>query len=195
MSFVELPTAITPMMKPAVLDRGFIQRGAASLRVDRLGNRNRMVFTYPPMNPEVAARYTTKMKRALRRGLQIDIPLLIKQGIPGSPVVDGGDQAGDSIAVRGLTPGYVAKEGFWLTIVQSDGTAFLHSVETTVTADGSGEATLEIEPPIHGVFEDGDTIELGKPYMQGFVDLNAFEVDYIEAKFTAGITFPLEEYK
>jgi len=195
MSFVELPEIITPMMKPGLLDRGFIQRGATSLRINKPGSRHRMTFTYPPMPPEVAARFSTKLKRALRNGLQIPVPLLIKQGVPGSPVVDGADQSGSSIAVRGLTPGYIAKESFWLTIVDADDTAYLHAVETTVVADGSGEATIEIEPPLRVPFEDGDTIELGKPYMQGFVELPVLEQEYIEAKFTAGITFPLEEYK
>lgn len=195
MNLVELPDLMTPMMRHSVLDKGGIQRGTASVRVDRLGNRHRNTFTYPPMNPEVAARYTTKLKRALRRGLKMYIPLLIKQGVPGSPVVDGAEQTGDTLAVRGFTPNYVAKESFWLTIVDASDRAYLHSVETTVVADGSGEATLQIEPPLRADFADGATIEMGKPFMHGFVDLPAFEVDYIEAKFTAGLTFPLEEYK
>ena len=167
-----LPVRPSPnSMEHDLLDRGFYQRGASTLRVDRPGTKFAILFGFPPMDVDAARAFVSKMLRGSRQGLQINIPTLVKQGIPGSPVVDGNvTGAATSIAVRGLTPSYVAKEQFWMTIVRSDGTAYLHSVFETVVANGSGEATIEIEPPLRAPFVDGDTIHLGKPFMQGFIE-------------------------
>lgn len=157
--------------RPAVevLDFGLIQRGAASLKVERPGGRHRLAFTWPRevMRPETAAKFLSRLKRGRRQGVQIDVLMPQAQGSPGSPVVSGAGQSGTSLNVRGLTPGYTAREDYWLTIVEADGTAYLHSVFQTVQASGTGTATIEIEPPLRAPFPDGARIELAQPYIQG----------------------------
>lgn len=157
--------------RPAVelLDFGLIQRGAASLRVERPGSRHRMAFTWPRevMRPETAAKFLSRLKRGKRQGVQIDVLLPQAQGSPGSPVVDGAGQSGTSLDVRGLTSGYTAREHYWLTIVETDGTAYLHSVFQTVRASNTGTATIEIEPPLRAPFPDGARVELARPFVQG----------------------------
>lgn len=182
-------------MEPTLLDRGFIQRGAASLRVDRPGSKWAIKFTFPLMTVDGARGFISKLLRAKRQGLQINIPLLVEQGIPGSPVVDGAVVgAATSIPVRGLTPGYVVKEQYWMTIVEADGTAYLHSVIYTVTADGTGAAILDIEPPLRAPFVDGDTIHLAKPFMQGFIDGENYGWVVRSDRFVEP-TVTVEEYK
>lgn len=191
-----LPVKPSPNgMEPSLIDRGFIQRGASALRIDRPGTKWGINFMFPIMTVDVARGFISKLLRAKRQGLQIDIPLVVPQGIAGNPVVDGPvTSAGTTLSVRGLTPNYVVKEQYWLTVVETDGTAYLHSVIETVVADGTGDATLEIEPALRAPFADGDTVHLGKPFMQGFMDGNAYGWKVREDKYVE-ISITVEEYK
>lgn len=168
---IELPASPAPNgMEPALLDYGLIQRGASSLRVNRAGNRWRIAFSYPPMQPDKARTFTGRLTRAKRDGVKVTLPLIVPQGAPGSTVVDGAGQSGTSLAVRGFNVGYPIKEGFWLTAVGADGAGYLHQVTETVRADASGEATLTIEPPLRAALANGAAIELAEPWVEGFID-------------------------
>lgn len=168
---VALPVRPSPnSMEVMPLDKGFFQRGASSLRVDKPGNRYSIGFTFPIMHVDDARRFVAKLQRAKRQGLRIDIPMLVKQGIPGSPVVDGVND-GTTLNVRGFAAGYAVREGFWFTIVEAaTDNAYLHSVYETTVADATGVATLQIEPPLRAPFADGDVIEFAKPYVVGFME-------------------------
>lgn len=168
---IELPDSPAPNgMEPTLLDYGSVQRGAAALRVNRPGSRWRMGFTYPPMLPDVSRKFVARLVRAKRDGVRITLPLIVPQGLAGSPVVDGAGQAGTALALRGLAPAYIAREGFWLNVVEADGTSYLHKVFETGVADGDGKVTLEIDPPLRAPFADGDRVELSAPWIDGFVD-------------------------
>lgn len=192
---IELPVKPKPnKMSPTLLDRGQILRGASSLRVDRPGSRWRMAFAYPPMKQDQADTFTAPLTRAKRQGLRIYLPVRVPQGIPGSPVVDGAGQSGSTLAVRGFDAGYAARVGFWLTIVEADDTAYLHRMFETVVADGSGDATLEIEPPLRAPFADGDTIHIGKPFIEGFMEGQEWGYDIESDEFTI-LSLTVEEYR
>ncbi len=153
------------------VDLGFVQEGSAGLgdRIDRPGNHFACEATFPPMKPDLARRFATRVHRATREGLRIEIPLLgVHQGLPGAPVVDGDGQAGTALALRGLTPHYAAKEGFWLTATEAlTGQRYAHRVQGSVAAEADGTVTLEIEPPLRAPLADGDTIELAHPTIEG----------------------------
>lgn len=192
---ITLPVKPSPnSMEESLLDFGFAQRGAATVRVDRPGSRWRIAFTFPLMTVDASRAMNSRLKRAKRQTLQIDIPILVDQGIPGSPVVDGAGQAGTTLAVRGFEPNYHAKEDFWFTVVEADGTAYLHSMAETVTADMSGNATLEIEPPLRAPFPDGAVIHFGKPFMQGFMEGDAYTRAVPGNKLVV-LAVTVEEYK
>lgn len=194
---ISLPDTIRPnRMTVDTLDFGFTQRGAASIRVDRPGGRYRITFIWPrePMVPPTSGRYIAALKRGKRQGVRVTLLLPAPQGAPGSPVVDGAGQSGSSIAVRGLTPNYTAREDYWLTIIEADGTAYLHSVYESVRANALGEATIEIEPPLRAPFADGDTIELGQPFIEGELLGETFSYAFEEQR-RVPLTVTIEEYK
>lgn len=167
---IELPKQPRPnRMAVDVLDFGFDQTGASDVRVERPGGRHVLTFSWPVeiMQPPVVSRFLSRLKRGKRQGVQIDVPCPRPQGSPGSPVVDGAGQSGTAIDVRGLTPGYTIQEDFWLTIVEADGTAYLHSVFETVRAAADGTATIQIEPPLRAPFPDGAAVHLARPFIQG----------------------------
>lgn len=192
---IELPRLPRPnRMAVDVLDFGFTQRGAASLRVERPGGRHRIILSWPREIVEgaVASKFLALLKRGKRQSVQIDVLLPQPQGSPGAPVVDGAGQSGSSIAIRGLTPNYTAKADYWLTIVEADGTAYLHSVFETVRADDAGEATVEIEPPLRAPFPDGAAVHLARPYVQGQLVGETFSYAFEELR-RVPLTITIEE--
>lgn len=191
---IELPASPAPNgMEPALLDYGLVQRGASSLRVNRAGNRYRIAFSYPPMQPDKSRTFTGRLTRAKRDGVRVVLPLTVPQGSPGSTVVDGAGQAGTALAVRGFNAGYPAKEGFWLTVIDASGVGYLHQLTETVRADAGGLATLTIEPPLRAPFADGDTVELAAPYIEGFVDGEEWGWS-VPVNRLVSVGFTVEEY-
>lgn len=171
---IELPASPAPRdVSPRLLSFDLTLRpatGAAVTLIARPGSRFAADFAFPPMMPDAARVFVARLLKAKSEGLRMPFPLLgVSQGIPGTPVVDGAGQAGTSLAVRGLNPGYVAKEGWWLSIEDADGQHYLHVVTAPATADGTGDATLSIHPPLRSPFADGDTVHLAKPMIEGLV--------------------------
>lgn len=194
---VELPETPAPNgMQPTLLDYGITLRpssGAAVQRIDRPGSRFRMEVSFPPMKADLARTFVNRLLKAKREGLRMEVPLLgVSQGSPGSPVVNGANQTGTTISLRGFNPHHAVKEGYWLTLVDAAGDYYLHQCTDPVFVDGSGTATLEIEPPIRAPIPDGATVLLGKPKVQGFID---GEVTWgMElGNLVTGIGFALEE--
>jgi hypothetical protein len=194
---IELPSDPRPnRMTVEVLDFGFTQRGAASLRVERPGGRHRITLSWPRevMRPGTTQRFTSRLKRGKRQGVQIDLLLPVPQAGAGAPVVDGAGQSGSTLAVRNITPGYVIREDFWITVVEADGTAYLHSVFETVRASTAGEATIEIEPPLRAPFADGNRVEIARPFIQGELLGETFSYAFEDQRQTP-LAITIEEYK
>lgn len=171
---IELPNSPAPNgVEVTLLDFGMLLRpatGASPLRINRAGGRYRVALSFPPMKPDVARKFVARLQVARRQGLRVDYPLLgYDQGAPGVPVVDGSGPAGTSLPVRGLTAGYAVKEGYWLTLIDSDGNRYLHCTSAAVRAAADGTAVLTIEPPIRAPLLDGDTILLARPTIEGLV--------------------------
>lgn len=169
---IELPDDPAPNgVEIEVVDFGMTLRpagGGSVLRVNRPGTRLRARVSYPPMKADVARKFWARLQTAKREGLRIEYPLLdLSQGSPGSPVIDGANPSGTTLALRGLTPGFAIKEGFVLTLIDGDGLRFTHFSAGSARADGSGDVEIAIEPPIRGVFADGDEVLLGKPTIEG----------------------------
>lgn len=169
--------AIPNGASPQLMDFGIVLRpatGAAVTRIDRPGNRFQVQFSFPPMKADKARLVVSRLIAAKSDGLRIEYPLLgVKQGSPGSPVVDGTSAAGTSLPLRGLNPGYTAKEGFWLTVIDADGTYYLHNVRANVVAGSDGKATLTVSPMLRSELADGATVLLGKPMVEGLVTSDA----------------------
>lgn len=183
-------------MEEELLDFGFLQRpssGASTIRVDRPGSRMKATFSFPPMRTDDARALMPLLKRAVREGLRIKWPLVdISQGVPGNPVVDGDDQAGTTLAVRGFNPGYQVKTGYVFHIEDGDGNRYWHEVQAPVIANDDGEAELDIEPPLRAPFEDGDTIEMAKPTFEGWLIGNPTKATTVD-RLVAGTRLTIEE--
>lgn len=196
MTMITLPSTPSPnAVTPTMLDYGMILRpatGAAPTRINRSGSRFQVHVTYPPMKADTARPFVSRIQQAKINGLRMTYPLLgVSQGSPGTPLVNGSGAAGTSLPIKGLTVGYVIKEGYWLTVVDAAGVHYLHNVTANVTADGSGHATAVVVPALRGVFADGDTVNIAAPDVEGIVTSDA--AWSLDTDKLISISFTLEE--
>lgn len=193
---ITLPASPAPnSASPELLDYGAILRpatGAKILRVNRAGSRYSIQIGFPEMPVETAQVIISRLQEAKRVGLRIPYPLVrVSQGSPGSPLIDGTDSAGTVMKLKALTPHYIVKEGYWLTVVDADGVYYLHNVRGTVRAGADGKATLQVEPPIRAPIANECVVLLAKPMVEGLVTSTVSwptDVDGIVA-----LSFTLEE--
>ena len=193
---VPLPDGVSAIDgTPQFIDAGFVLRGHGgdALRVDRPGSHWAFEMTLPMMSPAQADLVIAALLRARSEGLEMEIPLLgRKQGVPGTPVVDGAGQTGTTLLLRGLNPGYACKTGYWLTLTDAGGQKYLHKCVEGGEADGAGDLSILIEPPLWGVFADGASAELARPVVQGFVTED-FSYSLKPGDLVDGLAFRIEE--
>lgn len=194
---IELPDGVVPnMVQPALIDFGSVQRpplGGPLQRVNRLGNRFRVSVSLPPiLNRDLGRVIVSRLLRAKTEGIRIEWELVgIEQGSPGSPLVKGAGQAGSSLLCDGFRAGYGFSEGFWLSIAVS-GQHYLHNVAVSGSADGAGEATLTLTPPLRVSPADNSPVHLQKPMIEGLVMGDEWAWEYSLAHHV-GISFDIEE--
>ena len=162
-----------------------------STQVD--GQRFKFSATYPPMSrSDFAPVLAFIMKqRSQKETFQISLPDLknAKGNVSGSVLVKNAHTAGDTtITVDAMTGTLKAGD-----LVKFAGDTKVYMVVSDVTADGSNEATLTIEPPLRSAISDNAsvtydgvefTVRLTNDLQQfstDDLDTFKFEVDFIEA--------------
>ena len=171
---ITLPATPAPNgAQPQLLDFGMVLRpatGAPAQYFTRPGSRFQVEFSFPPMEPDIARTFVSKLLFGKRDGLRIPFPLMgVSQGNPGAPLVNGATSAGTSLLIKGLTANHLIKEGWWLTVIDSLGFHYLHNIRADVTASAGGLATVTIEPPLRTVLADNNTVLLAVPLVEGIV--------------------------
>lgn len=161
-----------------------------SVQVD--GQRFKFSASYPPMSrTDFAPVLAFIMKqRSQKETFQIALPDLknAKGTVSGTVLVNGSHTAGDTtITVDGMTGNLLAGD----LIKFSHGKVYM--IVADVTADGSNEATLTIEPPLREALADDSsvtydnvqfTVRLINDVQQFNVQVDnyyRYEVDFIEA--------------
>ncbi len=190
---IELPDfAIRGSVTPTFIDAGFTQRGVQSLsRIDRKGGRYTLACTYGPFHPEEGRVMVARLVAGKQEGIRVAFPLLHSQGAPGNARLDGAAATGKIIDLDGLTPGYVAKEGYWLSLVK-DGQHYLHSVRTGGRANAAGQLTLTLNEMLRDSFPDNAVVNLARPMVQGFVQGDRASWQYAVDRMIP-IEFAIEE--
>jgi hypothetical protein len=195
---IELPDGCHPnSAEPALIDFGGVQKGAtggSAMRVDRNGNRFRVALTLPVTRGLPAQRIVSRLIKGKTAGLKVIYPLQdVDQGYPGSPVVDGAAQQGATLSLRGLTPHYVAEEGYWLTIYDASGQGYLHQIGDQSFAGADGKIVLSIQPNLRTPFPDGAAVELAAPTIEGLVEGNEMAWSLALGGLVDSLAFTIEE--
>jgi hypothetical protein len=167
---IDLPTFAVPGSFQATFnDAGFTQTGIQSDDyIPRKGGRYTVAFTFGPYTPENGRVMVSRLIAGKQGGVRVKLPLLHSQGSPGTPLLNGAVTTGRTIAIDGLTVGYEIKEGYWLSLVKS-GQHYLHSVGVGATANGSGQATIELNELLRDSFADNTVVNLAEPQVEGLL--------------------------
>ena len=132
--------------------------------------------------------------RGKQEGVRLAYPLQgVDQSGSGAPVVDGADQAGRILNIRGLTPGYQVRKGFWLSIVDATGQHYLHNVFVGATASAAGKMAIVLPEHLRIPFADGATIALDQPKIEGDIAGNEQSWQLTRGNRLVGIQFTVEE--
>lgn len=170
--------------------------GGPVQRVNRMGNRFGCDFAGVPV-PEYpdGEILTGKLRLAKQNGAIMPWP--VARGAPatsyGSPVVNGAVAAGTSVPIRGATVGAVIRFGQPFNIITGGWRYIYFHAGTSVTVDGSGHATLTVDPMLRASLVDGDTLDFA-PKIQGLLTSGDLDWDVMLEPFTR-IDFTISEQK
>lgn len=110
----------------------------------------------------------------------------------GTPLVNGAGQTGQSLVTDGWTPStLVLRAGDYIQL-GSGSTATLHAVLADVTANGSGQATLDIWPRLRTSPSDNAPITLTNPMGRWRLAVNDMAWD-VQSAQRYGLSFSAEE--
>lgn len=88
-------------------------------------------------------------------------------GAPGSPLINGANQSGRTLNLKGLTPGYVFRKGQWLSMILN-GQRFAHKSSALATADGSGNMALPLRTMLRVPTLNNAVVEIAQPMVEGW---------------------------
>ena len=171
---ITLPTSPAPTAgtTPRYLDFGselVPPLGGPTQRLNRIGNRFAIDVALPPMRETLARPYIAALIRAKVEGAVMRFPQPgVTIGTPGTPLVLGGNQSGETLVIDGLTPGYVIRAGQFFSILHG-GRRYLHMANLNATANGSGQVTLSISPMLRIIPADNAVVEIAQPMIEGFI--------------------------
>lgn len=113
-------------------------------------------------------------------------------GAPGTANrIKGAAQAGSSLIIDGVTPGYVFRRRQFLSVA-TGGRLYLYRAASEATANTSGEITILLQTMLRVSPGDNDVIEIARPRIEGYATVpdGAWTTD------TAGhvrLSFSIEE--
>lgn len=98
-------------------------------------------------------------------------------GAPGAPLINGANQSGRTLNLKGLTPGYVFRKGQWLSLIQN-GQRFAYKSSAAATADGSGNMALPLRTMLRVPTLNNAVVEIAQPMVEGWptVDTDSLTV-------------------
>lgn len=179
-TLLNYPSTLVPGAVRWVFDRpDIVQRspaGGSLQRQDRLGAKWRLHFDLPPLQGARAVAMRVWLQRATAASVWFQVPdfSYTRQSTPtGTPKVDGASQSGASIALKGFTPGTpdAIKSGDRIGLT----TGQVVTVVADANADGSGELTASIDPPLRAAPADDSLVYIDQPLLVCFLPVSKAE--------------------
>lgn len=167
--------------------------GGPVQRLSRLGARFFVEIRYDPMDATLAGPILAALMKAdvASDELRVAFPQAEFSEVIGAPLVAGAGQAGSLLNVDGLLAGVTVPQGVVFSFEKS-GRAYLHMTTESVTANGSGQATLTIAPMLRTAPPDNAALEFANPKVEGLLQGGdiAWDVDLVRH---LGLTFSIFE--
>lgn len=158
---------LTPISARNALKPAF---GGDSLRLNRKGTMYSAEVEWPPMTYEQGLAFGDLETE----DDTVVVPIIqpgISTGAPGSPVVDGGNQAGSTLNLRNVTPQYLFGKGWYLSHIDSAGRRRTYRCRETCIANADGDLAIPLRTLIRLPPADGDVVELARPMIEGYAEV------------------------
>lgn len=160
-------------------------------RVQRKGDHYAADFSMPPMSYADATAWIDLRTVADTVVMTLPQPGLAI-GSPGAaPLVKGGGQIGSVLTIDGLTPGYTVRKGQYLSVF-TNGRHWLYAASAAATANGAGEASIQLEVMLRYPPADNDPVNLAAPKIEGFASFSE-SLWTVDVARLVGLEFSIEE--
>ncbi len=143
--------------------------GGADLPIPRMGDRWTAIISTSQLRLDLAGR---ELLAALTMATTLDARMpIVQPNVPAlprgsAPVVNGANQAGSALTVRGIPAGTLLEWGRYLSILHL-GVHHVHMVAQTVVVGAGGIATVPIWPMLRFLSLDGERVYLDEPMIEG----------------------------
>lgn len=175
MAFVVLPTGCVEDFTPRLASRPSRARdaqGIARSNIQQLGKVWAFDVMLHKMLQAKSLEWIAKLNDDTGDGHRWTIPQgSLISGAEGTPRVNLGGQAGTSLNVDGISNGLVIPAGAFVSIITAS-KRYVYQMASTVTASGTGTATLVFNTPLRVSPANNDVVEIAAPKVEGFVDFN-----------------------
>lgn len=191
MAALILPTSPAPSsMTPRPISSRNEQRPASSGPVNRYmqpGTRWAWDIELPPMTyvrslewDDLLSEADTVVMKIYQPGLDI--------GSPGSPLIDGANQIGRTLNLKGLTPAYAFRKGQWISFPVL-GQLFAYKVRTATVVESDGTVALPLLTLLRLPPANNAVVSVAEPRAEGFatVDTSSLQVSvdrFVRLRFT-----------
>jgi hypothetical protein len=148
--------------------------GGAMTRFQRLP-RWAVDVDMPPLSYPEAMKWFTRLTKGDVTPLRLPLvqPELEMRGRAGALAVDGANQSGMTVNIRGGNQNYLIREGQWLPLtLAAKGRSYLYMVDEDVRINALGKAAVKLTTPLRRRPADGDALNVEKPVIEGFTDVN-----------------------
>ena len=180
MAALVLPTRPAPSaMTPRPISSRNEQRPASQGPVNRYmrpGTRWAWDITLPPMPYVKSLEWDDLLSESDTVIMKIYQPGL-DTGAPGSPLIDGSNQIGRTLNLKGLTPSYAFRKGQWVSF-PVNGQLFAYKVRTAITVGSDGRVALPLRTLLRLPPANNAVVDVAEPRAEGFptVDPSSLEV-------------------
>lgn len=169
--------------------------GGPEQQINRLGTRFGVRYTMPPMDGQEAREFVARLTRGRSSRVLMPWPVTdFDPGSPGAPKVNSAATGGTALSVKGLTPGYVLREGQFFSLIHS-ARRYVYMVTADATANASGIAAVGIFPQLRTAASVDDVLEVAEPMIEGRVLPGEEWAWTLSLTLETGIAFSVVESK
>lgn len=143
--------------------------GGADLPVPRMGDRWSAIVNTAQLRQNadgLALVAALTMATTLDARMPVQQPHVPQLAFGSAPVVDGTDQGGSAIRVRGVPAGTVLEAGRYLSLLHF-GVHHVHMIAQPTIVAASGVVTISLWPMLRFLSIDGERVYLDTPMIEG----------------------------
>lgn len=169
--------------------------GGGSQIVNRPGARCRLQVSLPAMTGVNARKWFAALTAALFEGGRYTLRQVgLTVGTPGSPLVSGAAQVGQTLVVDTGSPNYAFKAGQCLSVT-TGARRYLYPIAVDGAFNSSGGASIPLSVPLRVSPANNDVVNFAAPVIEGSIELDDPHLPFNEGRLAAGLSFTITELR